>query len=262
MPYSIKNILLSSITLALLGCAGNPAHPDDPYERYNRAVYAFNDTVDRYAIKPTAEVYRDYTPPPLQSWGSSFLANLNDVWIGVNNVLQGKFTNGMSDVGRFAINSSLGLFGLFDVATDFGFEKHNEDFGQTLAKWGAPEGGYFVIPFLSSSTIRDTVALSADWYLGTPWNAADIPARNALLGFSIINARSRLLGTEKTLNEGTLDTYAYVRDFYLQQRRYKIADGKVSKKESTDDWYDEAEEDHSKTAPPINPNIKITPLFK
>lgn len=265
MPWKSTFAILSCTCLAACASTSTHPHPDDPYEGYNRMMYDVNSKVDTYAIKPVAQTYKNVTPDPIQSWAGNFLANLGDLWIGANNALQGKLVDGGSDAGRFIVNTTLGLFGLFDVATDFGLSKHDEDFGQTLGVWGVPEGGYFVLPLLGPSTVRDSAALPADWYLGTPWSSADVPARNALLGLSVVNARARLLGTEKTLNEGTLDTYAYVRDFYLQQRRYRVSDGKIRVKREEDDWYEEETPQGQPLPNPhrmVPPNVPNIRLFK
>src|SRR5712671_6851784 len=150
---------------AAAGCATTgDSDPRDPLEPLNRAVYSFNDGVDRAIAKPVATVYRDVVPEPLRNYVRNFFSNIGDLFIGVNNMLQGKPDEGFQDWARFAFNSVLGIFGINDVASDMGFEKHNEDFGQTLGRWGFSEGPYLVLPLLGSSDVRDGVGTAADLY--------------------------------------------------------------------------------------------------
>lgn len=207
------------------GCASRPANPDDPLEGYNRAMFSFNERLDKAVVKPVAEAYDTVTPVPVRTGVGNFFGNLGDVWIGINNVLQGKFSAGLSDFGRFGLNTTVGIFGLFDVATETGLRKSDEDFGQTLGWWGVGEGPYFVVPFFGPRTVRDAAVLPIDLYGDNVWGVSDISTRNSLTGLRIVNTRANLLGVEKTLEEGTLDKYAYARDFYLQQRRYRVHDG-------------------------------------
>lgn len=220
-----------ALCLALSGCATTgTANPDDPLEGYNRAMFSFNETVDKAVIKPLAEGYDYIAPKPVKIGVGNFFGNLADVWISVNNLLQGKVVDSLSDLGRVLVNSTLGIAGLFDVATDMGLEKHDEDFGQTLGAWGVGEGGYFVVPFLGPRTIRDALALPVD-FKGDPVNwIQDVATRNSLLGLRVVHDRYTLLGVEKTLKEGSLDEYTYARDYYLQQRRYRVYDGKPPKR--------------------------------
>src|SRR5574337_1199885 len=214
----------------LSGCASTgKANPDDPLEGYNRAMFDFNEAVDKAVIKPLAQGYDYITPVPMKNGIGNFFGNLGDVWISVNNLLQGKVQDGLSDAGRFLVNTTLGIAGLFDVATEMGMDKHDEDFGQTLGWWGVPEGGYFIVPILGPKTIRDALALPVD-FKADPVNwLQDVATRNALLGLRAVHERYTALGVEKTLEEGTLDKYAYTRDYYLQQRRYRVFDGKPPK---------------------------------
>lgn len=231
-PKKIRPTLLAGALSVLLlsGCAstGTP-HPDDPLEGYNRAMFQFNETVDKAVMKPLAQGYDFIAPTPVKTGIGNFFGNLADVWIGVNNLLQGKVRDSLSDAGRFLVNTTLGIAGLFDVATGMGLDKHDEDFGQTLGSWGVGEGGYFVVPFLGPRTIRDALALPVD-FKADPVNwLNDVATRNSLLGLRAVHDRYTVLGVEKTLEEGTLDKYTYSRDYYLQQRRYRVFDGKPPK---------------------------------
>ena len=222
-PRTLAVLTLGAVLAG--GCASRPANPDDPLEGYNRAMFSFNERLDKAVMKPAAEVYDTVTPRPLRVGVGNFFGNLGDIWNGLNNLLQGKFTEGASDAGRFGVNTTVGILGLFDVATEVGLPKSDEDFGQTLGRWGVGEGPYFVVPFFGPRTLRDAAVLPIDLYGDSVWGINHIPTRNSLTALRLVNTRANLLGIEKTLEEGTLDKYAYARDFYLQQRRHKVHDG-------------------------------------
>lgn len=209
----------------LAGCATS-GNPKDPIEGYNRAMFSFNETVDKAVIKPVAQGYNYVTPQPVQTGVSNFFGNLADIWTSVNNLLQGKPGDALSDAGRVLINSTVGILGLFDVATPMGLEKHEEDFGQTLGRWGVGDGAYVVLPILGPRTVRDTVGLAADIYTD-PVRDADAHRgyRNTAIALRAIDTRADLLKAEDALEAAALDKYAYVRDAYLQHRRSAIYDG-------------------------------------
>ena len=156
---------------------------------------------------------------------SNFFSNIQDIFIGVNNLLQGKLQDGVEDWARFAFNSTIGLVGIHDVASDMGIEKHNEDFGQTFGRWGADAGPYLILPFLGSSTLRDTVGLALDWYFEPLAEARPIALRNSLYALYFVNTRAELLEASDLLEEAALDRYIFQRDAYLQRRRSLIYDG-------------------------------------
>ncbi|WP_230411871.1 MlaA family lipoprotein [Denitromonas iodatirespirans] len=211
-------------TVAVAGCA-TAGDPRDPWEGYNRAMYSFNEGVDKAVFKPLAIGYDEVAPLPVKAAVGNFFGNIEDLWTGLNNLLQGKGGDGAADIGRVLINTTVGILGVFDVATEMGMEKRDEDFGQTLAVWGVSDGPYFVVPFFGPRTLRDAVALPADLY-GNSWvQPADIAARNTTTGLKMVHARASLLGADRAATQGSLDKYAYIRDFYLQQRRYEIYDG-------------------------------------
>ena len=207
------------------GCA-TTSNPDDPLEGYNRAMFSFNEQLDKVAIKPAAQVYEAVLPSPVRTGVGNVLGNLGDPWIALNNLLQGKVAEGMSDLMRFALNSTWGLLGLLDIASEAGLPKHDEDLGQTLGRWGVGEGAYIVLPFFGPRTVRDAVALPADMMGNEPFSIDHVPTRNTVLGMRVVHGRSVLLGADRTLKEAALDRYAFVRDFYLEQRRYKVGDGR------------------------------------
>lgn len=220
-------LLLAFAMLVLTGCASNPRNPDDPLEGYNRAMFSFNDGVDRAILRPTAKAYETVVPQMVRTGIGNVFSNIGDVWIGINNLLQGKVGDGMSDLMRFAVNSTFGILGIFDVATEMGMHKNDEDFGQTLAVWGVGEGPYFVMPLLGPRTMRDAAATPVDMY-GSGWSQIDhVRTRNAILAVRVIHTRSLLLRADRAI-EGQIDKYAFVRDAYLQSRRYKVSDGNPS----------------------------------
>src|SRR4051794_1442697 len=143
-------------------------NPVDPYERFNRAMFNFNDKVDQYALKPAATVYKRVLPSFVQTGVYNFFGNLGDVWTAVNNLLQGRVADGVTDVMRFAVNTTFGLGGLLDIGSEAGMQKHRQDFGATLGVWGVQSGPYVVLPLLGSSTMRDSLALPVD-FAGDPW---------------------------------------------------------------------------------------------
>ena len=222
-------LLLLIISLALLGgCASVPGPPDerDPFESYNRAMYTFNESVDKAVLRPVAQTYRDYTPDAVQTGISNFFDNIGDLNVMVNNLLQFKFEAAVSDFGRILWNSTVGIFGLIDVASHMGLQKHDEDFGQTLAVWGVPDGPYFVLPLLGPSTIRDTVGLVGDIYVDPLFQFED--EGNIYWGAVIvrfIDRRADLLSASRVLEQAAIDPYVFVRDAYLQHRRNLIYDG-------------------------------------
>jgi phospholipid-binding lipoprotein MlaA len=217
-------LLAAGLAVALGGCATTDAgNPRDPLEGYNRAMFGFNDKLDRYALKPAATAYQKVLPSFVQTGVNNFFGNLADAWTAVNNLLQGRGADGVTDIMRFAVNSTIGLLGVLDVASEAGLQKHRQDFGVTLGVWGVRSGPYVVLPFFGSSTLRDTAALPVD-IQGNPWyyvQPSDV--RNTGTGLRIIDTRASLLGASNLLEEAALDRYAFVRDAYLQRRESKIS---------------------------------------
>jgi phospholipid-binding lipoprotein MlaA len=214
--------------LAVLGgcaTAGEERDPRDPFEGFNRGIYSFNDTVDEYVAAPVARTYRKAVHVEIRSRVSNFFGNIQDIMIGANNFLQGKFQDGVNDWARFAFNSTFGLLGIHDVASEWGLEKHNEDFGQTFGRWGAPPGPYLILPFLGSSTVRDTAGTALDWTFAPLTEVRPIELRNTLYGLYLVNTRADLLEASQLLEQAALDRYVFQRDAYLQRRRSLIYDG-------------------------------------
>lgn len=216
--------LVATCAALLTGCA-TTNNPRDPMEGFNRAVFAFNDGIDRAAIKPVAKGYDEVAPNPVKTGVANFFGNIADVFVGVNNVLQGKVGDGVSDFGRFAVNSTVGVLGLIDWASDMGLEKHDEDFGQTFGRWGVGPGAYVMVPFYGPRTARDTAGLVLDVAADPVSNMSNVAARNSLVVTRLISERAALLPADKVIEEAALDKYSYIRDAYLQRRQNLIYDG-------------------------------------
>ena len=228
----MKTFSLAALLIAALltgGCAtvNGPSAKIDPLESFNRASYAFNDTVDKAVLKPVAQGYQAVTPSFVRAGITNAFDNVGDVKTALNNLLQGKVGEAASDAGRVVVNTVLGVFGLWDVATPMGLEKHEEDFGQTLGKWGVGSGPYLVLPLLGPSTLRDGVGRIPDSYAGYNYHIDHRRTANSLFVTEIINGRANLLAAEKTLDEAALDKYTFLRDAYLQRRLRSVYDGKV-----------------------------------
>ena len=208
----------------LAGCA-TPANPQDPLEKLNRATFAFNDTVDRVALKPAATAYKKVLPGFVQTGVNNFFGNLSDAWSSVNNLLQGKGEAGMTDLTRFALNSTFGIVGILDIASEAGLQKHNEDFGQTLGAWGVPSGPYLMLPLLGPSTIRDTAALPADFWADAWATVTPVSTRNIGIGLRAVDQRATVLDASNLMEEAALDRYEFIRDGYMQRRRSQVFDG-------------------------------------
>lgn len=206
--------------------ANEPDETHDPLEGFNRAMYTFNEKFDTYLLKPVAKGYRAVVPTPVRQGVSNFFGNLREPMVMVNDALQGKFKHAASDLGRFVTNSTLGILGIFDVASRMGLEKRNEDFGQTLAVWGVAEGPYLVLPFLGPSGIRDGVGLAGDYYTYPPTYMEETSTAWKLFALDTVDARTRYLDAGDILYEAAGDDpYTFVREAYRQRRRSLIHDG-------------------------------------
>ena len=226
-PY--LRLWLATLLLALVGCASTSGgNPLDPFEATNRKMDAFNESVDQAVLKPVAKSYQNYTPDVLQTTVKNFFGNLRDMWSVVNNGLQLKPKETVETGARVVANSIIGLYGLIDVGTSMGLQRHTADFGQTLGYWGMPSGPYVVLPLLGPSTVRDTAALLVD-RRGDPWAQVNpVASRNEGVALRLVDKRAQYLGMDDRLNEVALDKYSFVRDAFLQKRRAEVRRGPPS----------------------------------
>ena len=223
---SRAGVAAAALSAALLtGCA-TTANPNDPLEGFNRAMFSVNEGID-VVVKPVAQGYDAAAPLPVKVGLGNFFGNLWDVLTAVNNLLQGKGGEGVSDIGRVLVNSTIGIGGIFDVASEMGMDKHAEDFGQTLGKWGVDAGPYFYWPIIGPRTTRDTFGWVVDSYMDPLWYFEGVPLRNSLVGVRFVDLRASLLPTDKIVDEAAFDKYTYIRDAYLQNRISEINDGNV-----------------------------------
>ena len=225
-----KLLLAVATMLTFVGCASTSSPNADPWEGFNRGSFAVNEAIDKAVLTPAAKGYQAITPKFVRSGVSNAFGNVDDVGTGVNNLLQGKPGSALSDFGRVLVNSTLGILGLFDVASPMGLDKNNEDFGQTLGKWGVGSGPYMVLPLLGPSTLRDSVGRVPDRYTSYGRYLEHVPTRNTVQGVDLIRIREELLATGKTLDEASLDKYQFLRDAFLQRRLNQVHDGKVPPK--------------------------------
>lgn len=231
---------LMGASITLSGCATTGGEKDavinqaDPYENINRKVFVFNDHVDNYVAEPISNAYKWVTPQFVQTGIFNFFNNLKNINVVLNDVFQAKFEQGAQDSGRFLMNTTVGLAGLFDVAKHVGWEQNEEDFDQTLAVWGVPQGSYLVIPFLGPTTSRgipgsvfDTAANPAT-YVGWPVQLV-----------SMLNTRANAEGALKFIDEAALDPYVFTRESYLQWRTSLATDGKAESSSDLSEFEDE-----------------------
>ena len=220
---------VSVLALALLqGCASAPGaavDPRDPWEGMNRKVYTFNEKLDEAVLKPVAQAYVDVVPSFVRTGVRNFLGNLGDVWTFVNATLQLKGQVATETFMRVAVNSTLGLYGVLDIATEAGIEKRKEDLGQTLGHWGIKPGPYLVLPVLGPSTLRDTAALPVDWQASPGQYFQDASSRTGVTLLNATETRASLLKAGDAVKAASLDPYSFVRDGWLQKREYDVYDG-------------------------------------
>lgn len=217
---------MAGLAALAAGCATATGDPRDPWEGMNRGIYRVNEKLDDWVVRPAARGYQKWVPGEIRSRVRNFFGNIADPFIGVNNMLQGKFEEGASDWARFAFNTTLGLLGVHDVASDMGYEKHDEDFGQTFGTWGAGTGAYLVLPLFGPSSVRDGAGKVLD-IVTDPLNLADPEGlRYGLTATRVLQVRADLLEASRLLEEAALDRYVFLRDAYFQRRRSLIYDGR------------------------------------
>ncbi len=219
-------VALAAATLALAsGCATGPdANPRDPLEPFNRGVQRFNDAVDEAVLMGVATTYVDVTPSPVRTGVTNFFGNLRDLWSSVNAALQLRPRESAENLMRFGVNTTFGLAGLLDIATEMGIPRTRIDFGQTLGRWGVASGPYLVLPFFGPSSFRDTVGLVVDSNADLVDDVDRVANRNSLYTLRVIDTRAGLLGAGNVLEGAALDKYSFTRDFYLNRRQSQIDD--------------------------------------
>ena len=226
----------------------------DPFENFNRTMFNFNCHIDSYVAKPISQAYIWVTPGFFKTGVSNFFSNLKDINVVLNDHMQGKFTQGAEDTGRFLTNSTLGLLGLFDVASDLGLKKHEEDFGQTLGVWGIPQGAYIVLPILGPTTAR-----------GVPGNVFDVAANpSSYVGMpvqvvSMLNTRANAEGALKFIDEAAIDPYVFTREAYLQNLQHMVTDGRSNSKVDILPLEDELFADDDKTVSKTGEKVASAP---
>ena len=222
--------------LLLSSCASTPGRPFDPFEASNRVMYEINEPLDRYFAKPIAQAWVDYVPKVVQMAASNYFNNIDDLFSGINGLLQGKLDKAGHDFGRVLINTGFGLAGLIDVASDAGIPRGMEDFGQTFGYWGFPQGPYFFVPIFGPTTLRDGTGVVLRYYLGPVTYAVDdVPLRNVLYFIGGLDLRVQALDASAMVDRAAIDKYTFIRRSYLQRREYLVHDGNPPKKEDDDE---------------------------
>jgi|JI10StandDraft_1071094.scaffolds.fasta_scaffold09060_12 phospholipid-binding lipoprotein MlaA len=236
MPWRDQLIRWSAVlaVVALQACTAVPQKdPRDPMESWNRSVFTFNDSVDRAVVKPVATVYARVMPNWMRTGINNFFTNLDDVWSLVNNALQLRGLDTADSFGRVVVNTTMGLGGLLDVASEMGMERHSANFGLTLGRWGVGPGPFVVLPFWGASTLRDTLALSLDIPGNLVNSVQDVPTRDALTIVSAVDTRATYLKAGDVVDGAALDKYSFTRDAFLQRRRNQVYDGNPPDEDTT-----------------------------
>lgn len=250
----------STLALVLVqGCATGPnANPADPLEPINRTIFSINDGLDRAIVKPVATAYKKIMPSPVRTGVTNFFGNLSDAWSVVNNLLQFKPVQAGDSLARVALNTSFGLGGLLDFATEANIQKHTADFGQTLGVWGLASGPYLVLPVLGPSSARDAGGLAVDFFVGdfVIQGIDNDATRYSLIVLRAVNQRANLLGAGDVLEQAALDKYSFMREVYLRHRRSMVG-GAAAEPEAPEERFDLPE-----AAPPSDAPAAPAPTTK
>ncbi|MEK7989522.1 MAG: VacJ family lipoprotein [Thiotrichaceae bacterium] len=258
IPKAYRTALILCVLPFFLSACGI-AQKKDPFETFNRAMYDLSNDLDMMVVRPAAEIYKAALPDPIDKGISNFFSNLGELTVITNDVLQFKFKQAVEDTGRFAVNSTVGILGILDVATRFGLEKHYEDFGQTLGVWGVQQGPYLYIPGIGPSTIRDATGRVVDFSTDVRTYITDIGATDTsttnvsrateLLDIvdmsyaaELLDIRSDLIEMEAILGSAAIDKYSYIREAYLKRREYLVYDGSPPQDEIDEDFLFDDEE--------------------
>lgn len=251
-------VLVCLVAVLGAGCASSNI-PGDPLEGFNRAMFGFNEALDDAVLKPIATGYKNITPEPARDCVGNVFSNINDVFVAINSLLQGKAGDAVSDACRVLINSTVGILGCFDVASKVGLEKHNRDFGQTFGKWGIASGPYLVLPFLGPSNIRDGVGRVIYSSLDPVW-ANHIPTRNVAYSLRAVDTRASLLTAGRAVEDAALDKYAFLRDAYVQRRQSMIDDDNNRARDRRSDAGDQPSTSAIEQASPVSVSLPSVEL--
>jgi len=243
-PKPLRCVSVALAALLLGACAAAP-NKDDPFEPWNRAMYEVHQAVDGAVIKPIAQAYVAVVPELIRTGVSNFFGNIDDLFTGINNVLEGNGNQAGDDFGRVLLNTTMGMGGIFDLASMMGIPKDKKDFGITFGKWGIPQGPYFFVPLFGPTTVRDGTGTLVRYFVGPVGYIDNIPVRNTLYGLGYVDLRAQALSAESVLDTAALDKYRFLRNAYLKNRLFQVYDGKPP-----------PEEDDDSPPPPVPP----TPL--
>lgn len=231
-------ILSRRIGVALVGallaaCAAAP-NKEDPFEPWNRAMYQVHTAVDDAVIKPVAQAYVAYMPELIRTGVSNFFGNIDDLFTGINNVLEGRGNQAGDDFGRVLLNTTMGMGGVFDLASMMGIPKDKKDFGITFGKWGIPQGPYLFIPLFGPTTVRDGTGTLVRYFIGPVGYIDNIPVRNTIYGIGYLDLRAQALSAESVVETAAIDRYRFLRNAYLRNRRFQVYEGKPPPEEDED----------------------------
>jgi phospholipid-binding lipoprotein MlaA len=226
-------LFLAAAGALLAGCAEAPSR-DDPFEPWNRSMYEVHQVIDGNLIKPVAEAYVKNTPEPIRTGVSNFFGNIDDLFTGINNVLEGRGNQAGDDFGRVLLNSTFGMLGVLDLASMMGINKDKRDFGITFGKWGAPPGPYFFVPLWGPTTLRDGTGTVVRFFLSPIGYINEVAVRNTIYGVNYLDGRAQALSAESVLETAAIDRYRFLRNAYLKNRRYQVYEGKPPPEEDED----------------------------
>jgi phospholipid-binding lipoprotein MlaA len=244
----------------LAGCASMMGpNPRDPLEPFNRKMMEFNENVDAIVLKPTATAYRRAVPAGMRTGVANFFGNLQDFWSSVNSVLQFRLQDAGESWARFQLNSTVGFFGIYDAASLLNIDKHKEDFGQTLGRWGVPPGPFVMLPLFGPSTIRDAAAMPVDLYGDLAWHMPSGSERSALSALRIVDRRANLLRAGDVLDQASLDKYSFTRDAYLQRRNAEVFDFNEGRNPAGKDGVKDGAKDNDGAEPALEPEPAAKP---
>jgi phospholipid-binding lipoprotein MlaA len=238
----MRILLIGFMSIILSGCAtyssNSLSDPSDPWQAANKPIFAMNDAIDSVLFKPLAKGYNAITPKPIQAGVTNFFSNLNEIDNAINNLFQGKPKQFATSIGRLTVNSTIGIAGIFDVASYMGLTHSPEDFGQTMGAFGAGAGPYIILPLLGSSSVRDIPGRVLSIYLNPLAWLDDVSFRNIMVGVNAVDTRSNLLAKEDIASEISKDKYSLYRDAYLEEREFQISDGNIDDSDLTSDIAD------------------------